>query len=251
MELELWVFVVLFAVAVLAGGIDAIAGGGGLIVLPALLLAGVPPVTALGTNKFQGLFGTGSATFAFWQKGLIDLRSWGWTAIACGLASVIGAAVATRLPTDLLTLLMPIVLIGLAAYFLFKPDFDLARPSLVHPLIVACLVAPAIGFYDGIFGPGAGSLYVAAFVGLGGASLLAATVQTKLMNFASNVGGFIFFALSGAIFWKLGLIMAIGQIIGGRLGALLAIENGARLIRPLLVGISTVMALRLLWEALA
>ncbi|MEM9715135.1 MAG: TSUP family transporter [Pseudomonadota bacterium] len=156
MELELWVYAVLFGVAIFAGAIDAIAGGGGLLVLPSLLLAGVPPLTALGTNKFQGLFGTGSASFAFWQAGHLDLRKWGGVALTCGLASVVGAYVAAGLPTEILNAIVPILLLCLAAYFMLQPDFSEARTPLVPLSLISFGFAPLVGFYDGIFGPGCG-----------------------------------------------------------------------------------------------
>jgi len=246
MELELWVYVALFAVAILAGGIDAIAGGGGLLVLPALLLTGMPPVTALGTNKFQGLFGTGSASYTFWRKGHLDLKNWGWVAVLAGLASVAGALAATLISVEVLNKIVPVLLIGLAIYFLIKPDFGKGRRAALPFAAIAFVFVPLVGFYDGIFGPGAGSIYMAILAGLGGASALVATGQTKLLNFASNVGGFVLFALVGAVAWKLGLLMALGQLIGGRIGAGLAIKNGERIIRPLLVVTSLAMAIRLL-----
>ncbi|MEO0342744.1 MAG: TSUP family transporter [Pseudomonadota bacterium] len=247
MELELWVYAALFAVAVFAGTIDAIAGGGGLLVLPALLLAGVPPLTALGTNKFQGLFGSGSASFAFWQMGHLDLQKWGGIALLCATTSAFGAFVASILPISTLNLIVPFCMILLALYFLFKPNFDAERRPILPLGVIAFLFVPLVGFYDGIFGPGAGSFYMAVFVGLGGITILTATAQTKLVNFASNVGGFLIFALIGSIAWKLGLLMAIGQLIGGRIGAGFAIRRGERLIRPLLVVMSLAMAVRLLF----
>lgn len=246
MEVELWVYLALFLVAILAGGIDAIAGGGGLLVLPALLSAGIPPLTALGTNKFQGLFGTGSASFAFWQQGHLDLRKWGPIAIIAGLASVLGAYAASILPVSFLSVIVPICLIALAIYFFFQPRLRGLKNWVLPTAVVSFVCIPLVGFYDGIFGPGAGSFYMAVFVGLAGASAIAATAQTKLLNFASNIGGFVLFAAIGAIAWKIGLVMALGQLIGGRIGARLAIQNGERIIRPLLVIMCLAMAMRLL-----
>ena len=239
---------ILFSVALIAGIIDAIAGGGGLLVMPALLLAGLPPITALGTNKFQGLFGTGSATFTFARKGLLDIRAEWWKAGLCFLAALVGVYVATLLPTDLLAKIMPAVLIAIAIYFaLSKKLNNDARNALLPPIVISTIALPLIGFYDGIFGPGAGSFYMLVLVSLAGHGIVNATARTKLYNFASNVGGFVGFLAIGAIAWKIGLVMAIGQIIGGRIGANLAIANGAQLIRPILVIVCIAMALRLLW----
>lgn len=245
-DISLWMIAALVGVAFFAGAIDAIAGGGGLLVLPALLLAGLGPLEALGTNKMQGLFGTGSATVTFVQKGHLDLKSEWPYALLCFLGSVMGAAIATYVPKDLLRMIMPIVLVVIALYFLFQRKLgEEDRASKISPFLLGFAVLPMVGFYDGIFGPGAGSFYMLALVSLGGFSLLRATARTKLMNFASNVGGFVAFAIVGAVVWPLGLAMAFGQIIGGRIGANMAIKNGAKIIRPLLVVMCLAMAARL------
>ncbi|KAB7614353.1 TSUP family transporter [Amylibacter sp. SFDW26] len=244
---SLWIYAALIAVAFVAGAIDAIAGGGGLLVLPALLLAGIPPLEALATNKIQGLFGTGSATLTFARKGLLDLKTEFPYAIACFIGSVIGAILATRLPTEFLRMMMPIVLIAIAIYFLFQKNLsDEDRKSYVSPFLMGFMVLPMVGFYDGIFGPGAGSFYMLALVSLGGFGILKATARTKFMNFASNVGGAVSFAIAGAVIWPIGLAMAFGQVLGANIGAKLAINNGAKLIRPLLVVMCIALAIKLL-----
>jgi uncharacterized membrane protein YfcA len=139
------------------------------------------------------------------------------------------------------------VLVAIALYFAVKPnmgDVDSAR-RLSHFLFGA-LIVPAIGFYDGIFGPGAGSFYMLAFVSLAGYGILKATAHTKLLNFSSNVGGFIVFASVGVVAWKIGLLMGAAQFLGARLGAHMAIKNGARLIKPLLVIVCVALAIKLL-----
>lgn len=150
------------------------------------------------------------------------------------------------MPTETLNKIVPVLLLLLAGYFILKPDLPEGRPPLLPMTFVSFAFAPLVGFYDGIFGPGAGSIYMAVFMGIGGLTTIVATAQTKLANFASNVGGFILFGAIGAVTWKLGLLMAIGQVIGARIGAKLAIKNGERIIRPLLVTMSVLMALRLL-----
>jgi uncharacterized membrane protein YfcA len=117
---------------------------------------------------------------------------------------------------------------------------------LVSPFILGFIVLPLVGLYDGIFGPGAGSFYMLALVSIGGFGIIKATAKTKLMNFSSNIGGFIGLAIAGAIIWPIGLSMALGQVIGANLGAKLAIKNGAKLIRPLLVIICISLAIKLL-----
>ncbi len=246
---SLWTYAALIVVAFFAGAIDAIAGGGGLLVLPALLLAGIPPLEALATNKIQALFGTGSATLTFARKGLLDIKTELPIAMACFIGSIIGAALATLLPTEFLRAMMPVVLITIAVYFLFKRDLsDEDRQSYISPFLIGFMILPMVGLYDGIFGPGAGSFYMLALVSLGGFGVLKATARTKFMNFASNVGGAISFAIAGAVIWPIGLAMAFGQVLGANVGAKLAINNGAKLIRPLLVIMCITLAIKLLMQ---
>lgn len=240
--------IVLLAFAAFAAGfIDSIAGGGGLVTVPVLLIAGLSPVEALATNKLQGLFGAGSATIAYAQKGHVDLRAQLWTAALAFAGGVAGAALATILPSDWLRAGMPVLLIAIALYFALKPDTgDVDRARRLTPFVFGVTVVPLIGFYDGLFGPGTGSFFMLAFVALAGYGVLKATAHTKLLNFASNVGGFAVFALAGAVWWKVGLMMGACQFVGARLGSALAMRVGARLIKPLLILVSIAMALRLL-----
>lgn len=237
----------LAVVAFVAGFIDSIAGGGGLITVPALLLAGFSPVEALGTNKLQGLFGSGSATIAYASKGLVDLRRQMPSAVLSCLGSIAGALLATVLPGEWLKLIMPFMLIAIALYFALKPNMgDVDRTRRVSPFLFGLIVVPLIGFYDGVFGPGAGSFFMLAFVSLAGYGILKATAHTKLLNFASNIGGVLAFAFVGVIYWKIGLLMGVCQFLGARLGAGLAMKVGARLIKPLLVLTCIALAIRLL-----
>ena len=142
---------------------------------------------------------------------------------------------------------MPFVLIAIALYFALKPNMDdVDRAERLSPFLFGLMVVPLIGFYDGVFGPGAGSFYMLAFVALAGYGVLKATAHTKLLNFASNLGGFSAFAFAGVVSWKIGLMMGVAQFLGARVGAALAIRNGARLIKPLLVVICLALAARLL-----
>ena len=237
----------LAAAAFVAGFVDSIAGGGGLITVPALLLAGFPPVEALGTNKLQGLFGSGSATITYAAKGHVNLRKQLPSALMSCLGSVAGALLATVLPAKLLSLVLPVVLVAIALYFALKPNLnDIDRAERLSPFLFGLVVVPAVGFYDGVFGPGAGSFFMLAFVALAGYGVLKATAHTKLLNFASNLGAFAAFAFVGAISWKIGIIMGVAQFLGARVGAHMAIRNGAKLIKPLLVVICVALAVKLL-----
>lgn len=237
----------LVAAAFAAGFVDSIAGGGSLIALPALLLAGFAPAEALGTNKLQAMFGSGSAAIAYAAKGHVDLRRQLPPAGLALAGGVVGAAVASLLPGDWLRLLLPFLLVAIALYFALKPDMDdIDRAERMPPFLFGVTVVPLIGFYDGVFGPGAGSFYMLAFVALAGFGLLKATAHTKLLNFASNIGGLAAFAMAGVVVWKIGLLMGVAQFLGARLGAGLAIRNGARIIRPMLVVVCIALAIRLL-----
>ena len=246
-ELAPDILVLLAMAAFVAGFIDSIAGGGGLITVPALLLAGLAPVEALGTNKLQGVFGSASATYAYARAGLVDLRHQLGPAVLSFLGAVAGAALATVLPGDWLRAALPVLLVVIALYFAFKPDMnDIDRARRISPFLFGVAVVPPIGFYDGLFGPGTGSFFMLAFVALAGYGVLKATAHTKLLNFASNVGGLLFFLAAGAVMWKIGLMMGAAQFLGARLGARLAMKSGARLIKPLLVATCVVLAIRLL-----
>lgn len=242
--------VLLLAVAAfVAGFIDSIAGGGGLITVPALLLAGFGPVETLGTNKLQGLFGSGSATISYASNGLVDIRHQLPSAALACFGAVAGALLATVLPGDWLRIAMPFMLVATALYFAFKPDVgDMDRAQRLAPFLFTLIIVPLIGFYDGLFGPGTGSFFMLAFVSLAGYGILKATAHTKFLNFSSNVGGVVAFAVAGTIFWKVGLLMGLCQFLGARLGATVAMKTGARLIKPLLVITCVALAIRLLFS---
>lgn len=236
----------LAAAAFVAGVIDSIAGGGGLITVPALLLAGFEPVAALGTNKLQSLFGSASATLAYARKGEVSPREQlGPAALSC-LGSVAGAALATVIPAAWLQTVLPFLLVAIGGYFALKPGLDqVERTRRLSPGLFAVTLVPLVGFYDGVFGPGTGSFFMLGFVSLAGFGLLRATAHTKLLNFASNVGAFGVFAAAGVIAWPVGLVMGAAQFAGAQLGARLALRIGARLIRPLLVLTCAALAARL------
>ncbi len=159
----------------------------------------------------------------------------------------VGALLATVVPGDFLRALLPLLLIAIALYFALKPKMDdVDRAERLSPFLFGLIIPPLVGFYDGVFGPGAGSFYMLAFVTLAGYGVLKATAHTKLLNFASNIGGFVVFAAVGVIDWKIGVMMGVAQFIGARVGASLAIRIGAKLIKPLLVVVCLALAMKLL-----
>lgn len=250
-EISLDLALMLIGAAFVAGFIDSIAGGGGLITLPALLLAGATPIQALSTNKVQGVFGAATAAIAYSRSGLVHLRSQWRPALIALAAGAAGAVLATRIPTESLRIALPFILIAIALFFALKKGLDdTDRHQRITPAAFTATLVPLIGFYDGLIGPGTGAFFMIGFVTLAGYGVLRATAHTKLLNFASNLGGLAVFAVSGAPWWVTGLAMGAAQIAGARLGARLAVRVGARIIKPLLVATSTALALRLLWQML-
>ncbi len=234
--------------ALVAGFVDSIAGGGGLLCLPALLLAGLDSVTALATNKLQGTFGTASASATFWQKGLLKPQAHLTTIAMVFVGAALGVAAVAYAPKQFLNAALPPLLILIALYFALAPrlSHEDTKPKLPSPAFTY-VFAPLIGFYDGIFGPGTGSFFMLSLVTLFGLGLIEATGRTKLFNFTSNIAALLMFAAGGKILWLTGLVMGLAQIIGAQLGARLAIKNGSRIIRPLLVIVSLAMAAKLMW----
>ncbi|MTH33416.1 TSUP family transporter [Paracoccus limosus] len=250
-DLSLDLVLMLVGAAFAAGFVDSIAGGGGLITVPALLLAGIPPTQALATNKVQGAFGAATAAISYARRGLVDLHSQRRAAAIAFAGGLAGALCVAALPTQLLRYVLPVVLIGIALFFALKPGLnDLDRTQRMAPALFSLTVVPAIAFYDGLLGPGTGAFLMLGFVMLAGYGVLKATAHTKLLNFASNLGGLVAFAAVGKPLWLLGATMAVAQVAGATLGARLAMRIGARIIKPLLVVTSTGLALRLIWQML-
>nr|WP_246225583.1 TSUP family transporter [Vibrio agarilyticus] len=239
----------LFAVASVAGFIDAMAGGGGLLTVPALLAAGLSPTQALATNKLQSSFGSFSASFYFIRRGLVSLAAM-WRAIVCTfLGSAIGAEAVQVVSLNILTSLIPLLLIAIALYFLIggKAKEQRGEPKLSDAAF-AFAIGGGVGFYDGFFGPGTGSIFTLCFVAIGHFSLVEATARTKVLNFTSNLAALLFFILAGLPVWEIGLVMAVGGFLGARLGAKMVITKGTRWVRPLVIMMSMAMALKLLWQ---
>ena len=240
----------MFALALCAGLIDAIAGGGGLITVPALLWAGLPPVAALATNKAQAVWGSFAATAHFVRRGAIDLRRTGFAVVCTFTGAALGASLVQHLGSVLLERLVPVLLIAFALYFLVSPrvsDLD-SRQRIRFP-VFALTVGFGVGFYDGFFGPGTGTFFAMGYVALLGFGLGRATAHAKLLNFTSNLAALLFFLAGGHVMWSLALIMAVGQLAGGWLGAHLVLRHGARLVRPVLVVASIAVSIKLLADS--
>lgn len=239
----------LFFIAMLAGFIDSIAGGGGLLTVPALLAVGLPPASALATNKLQSTGGSFSASLYFIRERMVDLKQQKFAITCAFIGSALGTLSVMHIQADFLKLLLPILTISVGLYFLLSPTIgENDRKSRLTVIQFALLPALAIGFYDGFFGPGAGSFYALAYITLAGFNLTKATAHTKVLNFTSNLAGLIFFIVGGEVVWSIGLVMLVGQFIGARLGAKMVIAKGRKLIRPMLIIVSTVMSIKLIYE---
>jgi uncharacterized membrane protein YfcA len=241
-------YAALTAVAAVAGFIDSLAGGGGLLIIPALLFAGIPPLYALGTSKLQSAFGVAIALRNFARSGLVEWQPNRLTVALVFVGAIAGALVVQLINTKLLNLIVPLLLVATALYILFSPRMT---DEDKHHRLSSAGYAPiggTFGFYDGFFGPGVGTFYTATLVALRGYGLTRATALTKLFNLTSVFASLILFALGGHILWLLGLCMAAGAMAGGWVGSHTAMRFGAGLIRPLLVVISLTLTGKLLWS---
>lgn len=239
----------LFAVGLLAGFVDSIAGGGGLLTLPALLAIGLPPAETLATSKVQSSFGALSATIKFVRRGEVNPRSM-LPMIACTfVGAAAGAVVVQILDSSFLRDVIPLLLIGIAIYLLVSPKAgDLDAHQRIGEHAFALTIGTGIGFYDGFFGPGTGTFFAIAFVSLLGHNLRKATAHTKVLNLTSNIAALIFFILGGHVVWTIGLLMGVGQYLGAQFGAHMVIRNGAKLVRPMLVTASIAITAKLVWS---
>ncbi|WP_448217913.1 TSUP family transporter [Endozoicomonas sp. 2B-B] len=240
----------LFFVAILAGFVDSIAGGGGLITVPALLAVGLSPAQALATNKLQSTGGSFSASVYFIRRGLVNLREMRFAIFMTFVGSAAGTILVQLIDASVLKQIIPFLLLGIAAYFILSPSVRNTKASSARMSLTAfaCSAGLGVGFYDGFFGPGTGSFFAIAFVSLLGYSLTMATAHTKVLNCTSNVASLLFFILGGQVVWAVGGIMLIGQFIGARLGSRMVVKRGQQIIRPMIVVISLVMTGKLMWD---
>jgi uncharacterized membrane protein YfcA len=247
--LTFWQLLLLFATGWVAGFVDSIAGGGGLISLPVLLNLGLDPQSALGTNKLQATFGSASASWHYARAQTIPWRDCARGFVLTLIGAALGSWAVQQLDPSLLRRIIPMLLIAVAFYTLLKPrlgETDLLprMPRLWFDLIFGL----SLGFYDGFFGPGTGTFWTMAFVLGLGLNLSRATGYAKIMNFASNLSSLIFFLLSGKVLFTIGLIMGVGQLVGARMGARMVIRNGTKLIRPVFITMVLAITGKLLYD---
>jgi len=241
--------IALVAASTFAGTVDAIAGGGGLVTVPALRLAGLPAEVVLGTNKGQSAWGSLAAAIAFWRAGRVDARLALVTFPLAFVGSFAGASAVLLIPREVLDTIVIVLLVAAAVLLVVrKPSRDVDDPARHRPL-AAGVLALAIGAYDGFFGPGTGTFLIVGFVALCGRSLVHASADAKVVNFASNLAALVVFARAGAVRWDVALPMAAGQLCGGVVGARLALKGGARLVRIVVLVVSGALVAKLALDA--
>jgi len=231
----------LFFVGAVAGFLDTLVGGGGLLAVPALLLSGIPPIFVLGTNKFQGSMGTGMATYLLFKKKKLNWNSVKNLMLASFIGSVAGGIIIQFFDTQFLSFVIPVVLVFIAIYFIISPKPKSISSNSKPNKKFESYAVPAVGFYDGMFGPGAGSFFVMTGVMIKKLEIIQATILAKPLNFASNIAGFIVFFTFGHVAFVVGLIMMAGQLIGSFLGTHYLLKANPKVIRVLIVISSLLM----------
>jgi uncharacterized membrane protein YfcA len=205
-------------------------------------------VQALATNKLQGSFGTMTASVSLWRRGLVGPLPVTAPFLIAGASSAVGALCLQGLSTDASRVLVPVMLLGITAYFVLAPDMTADRRPRLGLRSYYSLIVPATGFYDGFFGPGAGAFFVAGGVHCRGYRLVTATARAKVLNFATNLGALLVFIRGEQIVWRAGAVMAVGQVLGAYLGSTAVARGGARLIRPLTVTMCLSLLVQYLWR---
>src|SRR4051812_46859445 len=248
---KLWHVPILFGTGFVAGFIDSIAGGGGLITMPVLLSFGYNPHDALGANKLQAAFGSASATWHYSHAGAVDLRDCGRGFVITFFSAAFGTWLIQQVPRDLLMRFIPVLLIAVAIYTLLRPKLgDTDKQPRMKRVSFDVLFGLLLGFYDGFFGPGTGTFWAMAYVLVLGFNFTKATGYTKVMNFASNLSSVLIFLIGGHVlplFWP-GVAMGLGQLLGARVGSRTVVKHGQRFIRPIFVGVVLAITSKLLYD---
>lgn len=248
--IELWKIPILFVTGLVAGFVDSIAGGGGLITLPVMLTLIPDPQLAFGTNKMQACFGSASAAWHYAQGDALNLRESFRGCVITFFGAVLGTFVVQSVGSDFLRIAAPMMLLAVAIYTILRPQLgEHAHQPKMSRRQFDLLFGLLLGFYDGFFGPGTGTFWTMAFVLVLGFNLTSAIAHTKAYNFASNICSFALFAWAGRVDWVAGASMGLGQLIGARFGSRLVMKSGANIIRPLFIAVVLGLTGKLLYDA--
>lgn len=251
--MDLLTIILLCIVGFFASAVDSIAGGGGIINLPALLAAGIPPHIALGTNKFASSFGAVTSAHTFTKSGKVHMQLMKYQIPCTLVGSILGVQTVLHINQKHLQVLILVLILAIAGYTIVKRDFGsenrfegLNRKNI----LLGCLFAFGIGFYDGFFGPGTGSFLIFLFIAVFGFDFTMAAGNSKILNFVSNISSLVIFALNGKIFYLVGIPVAAAMIVGARIGSKFAIKNGAKVIKPIFITIALAITIKLLYGAI-
>ncbi|WP_282786088.1 TSUP family transporter [Nocardia sp. CC201C] len=248
---------VLLTAATAAGWVDAVVGGGGLIILPTLFVVapGIAPQTALGTNKLAAFSGTSAAVLTFARKVPMRWRSLLPAALLAGLAAACGSAAVALIDRELFIPIVMVVLVGVAVFVTLRPSIGVTMtthpPTRRKTILVIALAAGLIGLYDGLLGPGTGTFLIITFATLLGTEFVRAAAMAKVINCGSNLGSLLFLGATGHVLWALGLAMAVGNVLGAVIGSRMALARGAGFVRAVLLIVVVAMVIRLGWQQFA
>lgn len=248
-DFSIWIYVLLFFVAVFSGFVDAIAGGGGLIAIPFLLAVGIPEHAALATNKLQGTFGSFSAALNFSLKGFVNYRELWIGALWTLIGAILGTNAILMIDASIVKIIIPFALVVIFLYTIFSPNIgETEREKRMSSKSFYIIFGLLIGFYDGFLGPGTGSFWMFAMVALLGLELKKAVANTKVLNFVSNIVSLAVFISGGEILWLIGIIMGFGQIIGAYLGSKMVIKKEVKFIKTIFLIVVACTILKLIYD---
>jgi len=237
----------------LAAVIDAIAGGGGLISLPALLLVGVPPHLALGTNKFAASMASLNSSITFARSGKVHFSLVKWQIPFTLIGAFLGAWAVLGVSSAFLSKAVLVLILLVGIYTLLHKNLGMVNNFQglnFFSILAGCFFALALGFYDGFFGPGTGSFLIFSFIALYGFDFVCASANSKVLNFTSNFAALLLFAWNGKIVLALGIPMALFMVLGSYVGTRLAMNRGAVLIKPIFITMSLLVAVKLIYQYL-
>lgn len=235
----------------LAALIDSIAGGGGLISVPAYLMAGVPPHLALGTNKFSSTAGSFTSSLKFARSGKVTKELLKYVVPLTLIGAVLGVSSVLKINQNFLYKLVLVLILCVGIYSLFSKSIgkeDKFKGLTKKTIILGMLLALSLGFYDGFFGPGTGSFLIFGLIGIFGFDFVKASGNAKVLNFVSNITSLLLFALHGQINYLLGIPVALCMMLGARIGTSLALKNGSKLIKPIFITMSLGVACKMLYQ---